>query len=68
MSFETVRRKFGEILRQSVPPKSLKKIIDEADTQGRVDARALIKMITTLYEYLEENQDENREDSQSTHV
>lgn len=68
MTFDALRRRFGEILRQSVPPKSLKKIIDEADTQGRVDARALIRMITAIYEYLEENQDETSQIEKSTNV
>lgn len=59
MKFDQLRKRFGDILRQSIPPKGLSVIMKEADTNGRVDARAIIRMVTALYEYLEENQDES---------
>lgn len=54
MTFDNLRRKFGDILREAVPPKSLTVTMKEADKQGRVQNREIISMIVALYNYLEE--------------
>lgn len=55
MTFDELRRKFGDILRESVPPKGFEKVFKEADRMGRVTPREIHNMIITLYNYLEDN-------------
>lgn len=56
MTFDEVRRHFGSLLGNSIPPGGFEKVALEADSQGRFGSRQMIRMIIKLYNYLEEHE------------
>jgi hypothetical protein len=56
LTFDSLRRKVGTILGQSVPVHSLEAVMKETDTQGRVQNKQLIALFVAMYNYLEENE------------
>lgn len=56
MEFDDLRRKFGAIIGESVPPGSLEQVL-KSDRDGRFQQKQMISAIIAIYNYLEAQAD-----------
>lgn len=54
MDFDDLRRKFGAIIGESVPPQGLEHML-KGDRDGRFQQKQMISAIIAIYNYLEAN-------------